>query len=249
MRPNARPAGDASSCPPRLRHAGQHRADAPGRRGPAGRGPAGHALHEDPRRGSRRRQEAVPAEGHRPGPPGLDPRPAVRRRRRRARPHAARLHAEDPQEDEGRRPARRAVRPGPRGSCTSSTRSSPATPRPRSGARRARRGGGRRETLVVVTATTGRAPLAAQPADVHLLSPDQLNTYDVLVNERVVFTRRRWRSSSPGRSARRSAPRRRASRQLREEGAPTTPDEVDEHRTAREPRAAGRRLAARRASR
>ena len=42
--------------------------------GSAGRGPAGHALHEDPRRGSRRRQEAVPAEGHRPGPPGLDPR-------------------------------------------------------------------------------------------------------------------------------------------------------------------------------
>ena len=67
----------------RLRRAGEHRADAPGRRGPAGRGPAGHALHEDPRRGPGRRQEAVPAEGHRPGPPGLHARPAVRRRRRR----------------------------------------------------------------------------------------------------------------------------------------------------------------------
>ena len=32
-----------------------------------------------------------------------------------ARPHAARLHAEDPEEDEGRRAARRPVRPGPLG--------------------------------------------------------------------------------------------------------------------------------------
>ena len=34
-------------------------------------------------------KEAVPAEGHRPRPPGLDPRAAVRRRRRGARPGAA----------------------------------------------------------------------------------------------------------------------------------------------------------------
>ena len=30
----------------------------------------GHARHQDPRRGPRRRQEAVPPEGHRPRPPG-----------------------------------------------------------------------------------------------------------------------------------------------------------------------------------
>ena len=81
---------------------------------PAGRGPPGHARHEDPRRGPRRRQEAVPPEGHRPRPPGLDPRAAVRRWWHRARPAAARLHAADPEEDEGRRPARCALRPGPR---------------------------------------------------------------------------------------------------------------------------------------
>ena len=46
----------------------------------------GNAQDQDPRRGVRRRQEAVPAEGHRPGPPGLDPRAAVQRRRHRARP-------------------------------------------------------------------------------------------------------------------------------------------------------------------
>ena len=50
---------------------------------PAGRGPAGHALHQDPRRGPRRRPQAVPAEGHRPRPAGLDPGAAVRRRRHR----------------------------------------------------------------------------------------------------------------------------------------------------------------------
>ena len=36
-------------------------------------------------------QEAVPPEGHRPRPAGLDPRAAVRRRWRRARPAAAQV--------------------------------------------------------------------------------------------------------------------------------------------------------------
>ena len=34
----------------------------------------GHARHEDPRRGPRRRRQAVPPEGHRPRPPGLEAR-------------------------------------------------------------------------------------------------------------------------------------------------------------------------------
>ena len=42
-----------------------------------------------PRRGPWWWQEAVPPEGHRPRPPGFDPRAAVRRRWRRPRPHAA----------------------------------------------------------------------------------------------------------------------------------------------------------------
>ena len=77
---------------------------------------ARQGTHSTKTRGevSRRRQEAVPAEGHRPGPPGLDPRAAVRRRWRRARPAAARLRPADAEEDEGGRAARRAVRPGPR---------------------------------------------------------------------------------------------------------------------------------------
>ena len=59
--------------------------------------------------------QAVPAEGHRAGQAGLDPRAAVRRRRRGARPGAPLLRAADAEEDEGRRAARRAVRPGRHG--------------------------------------------------------------------------------------------------------------------------------------
>ena len=51
--------------------------DAPGRHRPAGRPPVRHPEHQDPRRGARRRRQAVEAEGHRPGPPGLDPVAAV----------------------------------------------------------------------------------------------------------------------------------------------------------------------------
>src|SRR5438270_499895 len=78
--PLGRPAGRD------LRRQDQRVADPPGRRRAAGRGPAGHARHEDARRGPRWRQEAVPPEGHRPRPPGFDPCAAVHRRWHRARP-------------------------------------------------------------------------------------------------------------------------------------------------------------------
>ena len=67
--------------------AGQHPADPPGRRRPSSPRPGrARTSTKTPRRGPRWRQEAVPAEGHRPRPSGLDPRAAVRRRWRRARP-------------------------------------------------------------------------------------------------------------------------------------------------------------------
>ena len=56
---------------------------------PSWRRPAGHPEHQDPGRGVRRRQQAVPPEGHRPGPPGLDPGAALGRRRGGPRPQAA----------------------------------------------------------------------------------------------------------------------------------------------------------------
>ena len=58
-------------------------------------------------------KQALQAEGHRPRTPGLDAGAAVRRRWRRARPAAAQLRPAHAQEDEGRRPARCALRPGP----------------------------------------------------------------------------------------------------------------------------------------
>ena len=63
-------------------------------------------------RGPRRWPQALQAEGHRPRPPGLDPRAAVRRWWRRPRPAAAQLRPAHPQEDGRRGPPRCAVRPG-----------------------------------------------------------------------------------------------------------------------------------------
>ena len=49
----------------------------------------GTRIDQDARRGRRRWPQAVPPEGHRTRPPGLDPRTAVRRRWRGPRPDAA----------------------------------------------------------------------------------------------------------------------------------------------------------------
>ena len=73
---------------------------APGRHGPARRPAGRHAVDQDPRRGARRRRQAVAPEGHRPGPPGLDPRPALAWRRRHPRPQAPQLQAAHAQEDD-----------------------------------------------------------------------------------------------------------------------------------------------------
>ena len=176
-----------------LRRAGQHPADAPGRGGPARRGPAGHAQGEDPRRGRRRRQEAVQAEGHRSRPAGLDPRAAVHRRWRRARPGAARLQPADPEEDEGRRPARRPLRPGPRrAACTSSRRFVDGeTPSTKAALATLRKASPRRAGSWSCSSATDELnwlSLRNVPT-VHLLEAGQLNTYDVLVADEVVFTK------------------------------------------------------------
>ena len=75
---------------------------------------AGTPVHQDPGRGPRRRRQAVEPEGHRPGPPGLDPLPALARRRRGPRPEAPQLRAAHPQEDGAPGPALGPVRPGRR---------------------------------------------------------------------------------------------------------------------------------------
>ena len=82
---------------------------------PAGRSPARHARHEDARRGPRRRQEAVPPEGHRPRPPGLR---RARRTTRAAASSSARIRASYEQ-----RLPKRMKRLAPRGA-----RSPPSSP-------------------------------------------------------------------------------------------------------------------------
>ena len=67
-----------------------------------------------PGRGVRWWRQAVPPEGHRSRPSGLDPRAAVHRWWRRPRPDAARLQPADPEEDDRRRAPRCALGPGPR---------------------------------------------------------------------------------------------------------------------------------------
>ena len=99
----------------RLRHRAQPGRAAPGRHRPAGRGPAGHPVHQDPGRGPRRRRQAVPPEGHRPGPPGLHPLAQLGRRRRRPRAEAPQLPPADPEEDGPPGPVLRPLRPGRRG--------------------------------------------------------------------------------------------------------------------------------------
>ena len=57
-----------------LRRPGQHPADPPGRRGPAGRRPPGHAHHQEPRRGPRRWRASPTARRAPAGPVRARPR-------------------------------------------------------------------------------------------------------------------------------------------------------------------------------
>ena len=95
-----------------LRRPGQRLADAPGRRGPAGRGPPGHARHQDARRGQRRWRKPYRQKGTGRARQGSTRAPQFDRRWHRPRPDAARLRPADAEEDEGRRPARRPCRTG-----------------------------------------------------------------------------------------------------------------------------------------
>ena len=83
----------------------------------------------------RRWRQAVAPEGHRPGPPGLDPRAALARRRCGARPEAPRLPAAHAQEDDPPRPALArspTARPRARSSWSTTGASTSPAPRPRS---------------------------------------------------------------------------------------------------------------------
>ena len=107
-------------------------------------------------------------------------------------PHAARLRPAHPQEDEGRRPARGPVRPGarrprPRASARSSTGDDPSTKAAAAVLAAVCRAAPTCSSCSTATTTVAWMSLR-NLADVHVLAADQLNTYDVLVTDDVVFT-------------------------------------------------------------
>ena len=109
-----------------------------------------------------------------------------------ARPGAARLQPADPEEDEGRRPARRPLRPGPRGpgARRRGVRRRARRRRPRPRWPRCARLTEARRVLVVLSSDDelNWVSLRNEPT-VHLIEAGQLNTYDVLVADDVVFTK------------------------------------------------------------
>src|SRR5216683_1562685 len=97
-----------------LQREAQHAGHAPGLPAPARQRETGHGEHEDPRRGIRRRRQAVPPEGHRPRPPRLDARAQHEGRRQRLRTEAPRLLAPHAEADAPPRAAQRAQPEGHR---------------------------------------------------------------------------------------------------------------------------------------
>ena len=172
--------------------------DAPGRHRAARRRARRHAQHQDPRRGPRRRREAVAPEGHRPRPPGFDPLAAVARRRRRARPEAARLPATHPEEDGEPRAAFGALGPLRARQGRRRLRLADVEPRTKdaivllAGARPAHRGHARPSGCSSCSTARKRrsGSRSATSASVCRSScTDELNAYDVLVNDSIVFSR------------------------------------------------------------
>ena len=184
-------------------------------------------------RGPRRRRQAVPPEGHRQRPPGLDQLPALHRRRRRPRPQAAHLRPAHAQEDDQAGAALGAVRPGRRRQGRRRRRlglrraEDARTPR-----RRSPRSALEGRVLVVLDARRRSAALSFRNLpDVQLILVGELNAYDVLCNDWIVFTKatcprvepaaaeqprgacddevRRGRVASPTRSRRPTSPPRR----------------------------------------
>ena len=98
-----------------VRRYGEHAGDAPCGDGVPGEPAPGKRGHQDTGLRRRRQPEAVEAEGDRPRPRGLDPRPALGGRRHGLRAAPARLRAETSAADAPARPQERTERPGARG--------------------------------------------------------------------------------------------------------------------------------------
>ena len=143
-------------------------------------------------RGPRRRGQAVRPEGHRPGPPGLEPLALHERWRRRPRPQAAQLPPAHPQEDGAPGPSVGAERPGgrPTGSPWS-TSGAGRRRRPRTPSRRCATLKITGTVLVVLAddeTVAGRS--FANLPNVQTTSFGQLSAHDVLRSDWILFSDR-----------------------------------------------------------
>ena len=188
----------------------------PGRDRPAGRRPLGHPEHQDPGRSVRRRPEALQAEGDRPGPPGLGTGAAFHRRRRRPRSQASQPPPAHPSQDDSAGPALGPVGSGVRGQGRRRAtrgrgmRRAPGTPGPRSTRSSSSAGCSWCWTGPRRMRTSRSATCRVSSCS----SSSELNAYDILCNDWIVFTprpcratARRHRGPTPGRRSRRRRPR------------------------------------------
>ena len=172
---------------------------APGRHRAARGRPRRHAQHQDPRRGRRRRREAVAPEGHRPRPPGLDPRAAVAGRRHRPRARSRATTAAHAQEDGAARAAlARCPTAPPSGNVLVVDDwgiDEPSTKTGDRGARGARacapRASAPPRVLLVLDRTEDAVWKSFRNLGVRvqIVLPEELNAYDVLVNDWLVFSK------------------------------------------------------------
>ena len=176
----------------------ERRGDAPGGHRAARGRPRRHPEHQDPGRGQGRWREAVAPEGHRPRPPGLDPGAALARWWRGPRPEAPQLQAEDPEEDGAPRARSARCRTGRRSPSSSSSTSGAGTPRrPRTRSPRSRASA----CTPPASATRGCCSCSTAPTRSRgsrsatsatgcaIILPEELNTYDVLVSDWLIFTK------------------------------------------------------------
>ena len=167
---------------------------------------------------SRRRQEAVPPEGDRPGPPGFDPGAPLGRRRRRPRARSPARYRQRTPQKMIQLALRSALsdRASPRAGSWSSIEWPWTQPKTADAKAALAALGLDGKVLVVAGPGRGRRRLPSRSATcphVQLILTGELNAYDVLCNDWIVFTR----DNLPGTATRSTSrrPRRRRPRRRR----------------------------------
>ena len=167
----------------------------------------GHAEHQDPRRGVGWRQEAVQAEGHGQRPSGLDPRTALQRWWRRPRPEAAQVRPAHPQEDDQPRTALGPADRAAEGKVVVVDEWGFDAPKTKAAKAALASLGIEGKALVVVDRDDiNTIKSFLNLPEVQLIERAELNAYDMLCNEYIVFSKATLpRSRRPSRASRGAA--------------------------------------------